>query len=84
MQSLAHRLDVGAPIGARQIRQTVDRPLAGATHAGEDLLGEGGRMRPDLAHALEQPRGLARGVEQPIGARNDECALAQRFLVPAQ
>jgi len=35
-------------------------------------------------HAREQARGLARGVEQPIAARDHEGALAQGLLVPAQ
>ena len=46
-QPRAHRLDVGARVGAREARQAIDRALAGAPEAGEELARECSGVRPD-------------------------------------
>ena len=76
-QAGTHRLDLKARIGADQIGQTVQRPVAGAAQTGEEVLRESGGLRADVLGLIEQPCGLARRVEDAVAGLQGEAAPAR-------
>ena len=78
-QPRAHRLDVGARVVASQIREAVERPVAGAPEAREEFTRQGGRVR---VRSVPPWRAVARVSREGL-KRRSVCSMTNLPLAAA-